>query len=395
MTTHSRRAFLQASLAGGAAASISALAPRAMARPRANTGKAAKSLNILILGGTGFIGPHIVEAAQARGHTMTLFNRGLTNPGLFPNVEKLKGDRDPKKDEGLAALAGRSWDAAVDTSGYYPRMVRSSAELLGDVVNQYVFISSISVYESFAQTNMEETAPLGKMEDETLEERGAQSQYYGPLKALCEQAATKAMGGNATNIRPGLIVGPRDNVPRFTYWPVRVELGGELLAPGSPDDPVQYIDARDLAEFVVTCLENKTMGDFNAAGPASPTNIAEMLYGCKAVTGGDASFTWVDAEFLAKNNVSPWGHMPVWVPPTEDMAGFGTINNEKAIAAGYTSRPLADTVRDTLEWYHNWPAGKPFPWRGGMMNELDREKEVLAAWQASKKGRAEVGASSD
>ena len=309
---------------------------------------------------------------------MTLFNRGRTNSHLFPELTKLKGDRDPDKDEGLSALDGRSWDAVVDTSGYFPRIVAASADLLANVTDQYVFISSISVFADTSIVGLDETGEVGTMEDETVESFGNEFQNYGPLKALCEQAAERSMPGRTTNIRPGLIVGPRDNVPRFTYWPVRVERGGEVLSPGSPGDPVQYIDVRDLGDFVIKCIEENVTGVFNATGPNSPTNIAQLLYGCKAVTGGDARFTWVEADFLAEHDVQPWGHMPVWVPPRDDFAGFHAINIGKAIAAGLKSRPLADTARATLDWYHAWPQDQPFRWRGGM--EPEREAEVLAAW---------------
>ena len=361
-----------------AAATAMAAAPMAVGQTTPATKPASRKLNLLILGGTGFLGPAIVESAMARGHTMTIFNRGRTRPDIFPDVERLVGDRDPEKDDGLTALKGRSWDAVIDTSGYYPRMVRSSAQLLADAVGQYVFISSISVYSDNSIVGMDESGPIETMEDPTLESMGDQSQYYGSLKALCEQAAEKAMGGRATNIRPGLIVGPRDNAPRFTYWPVRVERGGEVLSPGNPTDRVQYIDVRDLADFVVACIENRTTGYFNATGPNSPTTIAELLYGCKAVTGGDATFTWVPAKFLAERGVNGWSEMPVWVPPQDGMEGYHTIDIGKAIAAGLRSRPLAETVTATLEWYHAWPSDKPFKWRGAI--EADREAEVLAEW---------------
>jgi len=373
----SRRAFLQTI---SAAATAMAAAPMAAAQTATAAKPDSRKLDLLILGGTGFLGPAIVESAMARGHAMTIFNRGRTRPDIFPDVQRLRGDRDPVKDEGLAALEGRNWDAVIDTSGYYPRMVRASAELLADAVKQYVFISSISVYSDNSIVGMDESGPIATMEDPTVESMGDQLQHYGSLKALCEQAAETAMGGRATNIRPGLIVGPRDNVPRFTYWPVRVERGGEVLAPGDPDDPVQYIDVRDLADFVITCTENRTTGYFNATGPNSPTTIAELLYGCKAVTGGDARFTWVPAEFLAERGVNPWAEMPVWVPPQKGMEGFHTVNIGKAIAAGLQSRPLADTVTATLGWYHGWPRNRPFPWRGCL--EAEREAEVLAEWHS-------------
>ena len=371
----SRRAFLQAV---SAAATAMAAAPMATGQSTRAATRASRKLDLLILGGTGFLGPAIVESAMARGHRMTIFNRGRTRPNIFPGVARLVGNRDPLKDDGLAALKGRRWDAVIDTSGYYPRMVRASARLLADVVQQYVFISSTLVYSDNSIVGMDETGPIATMEDETLESMGDQLQYYGSLKALCEQAADEATGGRATNIRPGLIVGPRDNVPRFTYWPVRVERGGEILAPGDPDDPVQYIDVRDLADFVITCIENRTTGYFNATGPNSPTTIAELRYGCKAVTGGDATFTWVPAEFLEQRGVNAWAEMPVWVPPREGYEGFHRIDIGKAIAAGLRSRPLADTVRATLRWYHAWPRDRPFPWRGSI--KADREAEILAEW---------------
>ncbi|MHC4128736.1 MAG: NAD-dependent epimerase/dehydratase family protein [Planctomycetota bacterium] len=370
----SRREFLQVSLGAGAfcAGAVSATEEPPAAEP------ATRKLELLILGGTGFIGPHIVDAALARGHGMTLFNRGQTNPDLFPGLEKLRGNRDPDRGEGLKALEGRSWDGVIDTSGYFPRLVGASAGLLAERVRQYVFISSISVYADNSIVDMDETGPIATMDDPTLEEFGDQFQHYGALKALCEQAAEKAMPGRTTNIRPGLIVGPRDNVPRFTYWPVRVERGGEVLAPGTPDDPIQYIDARDLADFVVKTLEDSITGAFNATGPKPPTTMAELLYGCKAVTGGDARFTWVNADFLEEQGIQPWSDMPLWIPPRQGYEGFHRVNIDKAIEAGLRFRPLAETVRDTLEWYHAWPPEKPFPWRGGISAE--REAEVLAAW---------------
>jgi 2'-hydroxyisoflavone reductase len=259
-------------------------------------------------------------------------------------------------------------------------MVRASAELLAGNLRQYVFISSVSVYSDNSIVDMDESGPIGTIPDPAVETMGEQFQNYGPLKALCEQAAEAAMPGRATSIRPALIVGPRDNAPRFTYWPVRVERGGEVLAPGAPTDPVQYIDGRDLADFAVKVIEDRTTGVFNASGPTWPTDMGELLYGCKAVTGGDARFTWVDADFLEKHNVSAWGDLPLWVPPRGDSLGFHRLKIDKAIKAGLRSRPLADIVRDTLAWYHDWPADKPFPWRGGLTPE--REGEVLAAWHA-------------
>jgi 2'-hydroxyisoflavone reductase len=334
-------------------------------------------MSILILGGTSFLGPHVVECARDRGHSVTLFNRGRTNPGLFPDVEKLAGDRDPRKERGLAALEGdRCWDAVVDTSGYVPRIVLASAQLLAGRVGQYVFVSSISVYADNSIVDMDESGPIATMPDETVEEMGPQFENYGPLKALCEKAAEEALPGRATSVRPGLIVGPRDNAPRFAYWPARIEQGGEVLAPGAPDDPVQFIDVRDLAAFIVGAIETRMTGVFNATGPVSPMCMAEMLYGCKAVTGGDALLTWVDAAFIESQGLRPWVDLPVWIPPEGETAGFHRVNCRKAIAAGLTTRPLARTVEDTLRWLRTPESRKP----AGIARQ--REAEVLAAWHA-------------
>lgn len=381
----SRRRFLQTTALTGAALGATRFAPATSGGD--GEGAAGKKLNLLILGGTSFIGPHIVERALERGHSITLFNRGKTNPNIFPQLEKLQGNRDPQKGEGLAALekkvkAGVRYDGVIDTSGHYPRWVRGSAELLRDNAGQYVYISSLSALASHAEPGMDETAPAAQLEDPTVETMGENYENYGGLKALCEKTATEVMDGRATCLRPGLIVGPRDNVPRFTWWPVRIERGGEVLAPGNHDDPVQYIDGRDLARFVVKAIEDQTMGLFHLNGPTSPTNIAEVLYGCKAVIGGDVTFTWVPADFLEQHQVQGWSHMPLWIPPKGDYRGFHRVDCSKAIAAGLTTRPLAETVRDTLEWYHAWPAKHPdkeFRWYGGI--DPEREQKVIAAWK--------------
>lgn len=383
-----RRTFLQSSLASSAALGLAAgalSAPFSKSRKQDDIPPAERKLKILILGGTGFLGPETVEYALARGHEITLFNRGRTNPHLFDNLEKLVGDRDPNVGEGLAALKGRRWDGVVDTSGYVPRIVKASAELLGPAVRQYVFISTISVYGMMRDIGINEDSSVDTMEDETNEEVG---RFYGPLKALCEQAAEKAMPGRVTNIRPGLIVGPGDPTDRFTYWPVRIARGGEVLAPGRPSDPVQYIDVRDLAEFIIHALERDVTGVFNANGPAAPTNIAEVLYGCKAVCGGDAQFTWVDADFLAANRAAPWSHLPLWIPPTDGYEGFHRVDCSRGITAGMTFRPLAETVKALLNWHR---ATRPVEYEFGARDERNRmrpglsaarEKELLAGWHA-------------
>ncbi|HTE55164.1 MAG TPA: NAD-dependent epimerase/dehydratase family protein [Kofleriaceae bacterium] len=334
---------------------------------------------ILILGGTGFIGPAMVEAAQARGHTLTLFNRGKTNPQLFPDVEKLHGDRDGK----LEALAGHTWDAVIDTSGYVPRLVKMSADLLARAVDQYVFISTISVYAGFAVPNMDESGAVATIADATNEDVKTN---YGALKALSEKAAEASMPGRALVIRPGLIVGPRDATGRFTYWPVRVARGGEVLAPGGGSDPVQYIDVRDLAAWTIHMIEAKGAGTFNALGPASRLEMSAMLTGVKeAIPGSDARFTWVPADFLEKEKVQPWSEMPVWIPPTGEYAGTGTMSNARAVAQGLTFRPVGDTTKATLDWLKTLDEAERAKVTQGAGLPADREAKVLARWHARAK----------
>jgi 2'-hydroxyisoflavone reductase len=336
--------------------------------------KARGPLKILILGGTGFVGPAVVEAAQPRGHTLTLFNRGKTNPGLFPDVEKLHGDRDGKLD----ALAGRKWDAVIDTSGYVPRIVKMSGDLLARSAEHYVFVSTISVYAGFATPGADEDAPLATIDDPTNEEV---PKNYGALKALSEKAIEAAMPGRTTIVRPGLIVGPRDKTGRFTYWPTRVERGGEVLAPGNPTDPVQFIDVRDLAGWMIRVLEDRVFGIYNALGPASRLEIGSMLAQMKqAIPKSDARFTWVPADFLEKEKVEPWSHMPVWIPPTGEFAGAGTMSNARAVARGLTFRPVADTTTATLEWIHSLDEAQRIEVTRGAGLPAEREVEVLASW---------------
>ena len=291
----SRRHFRQASALGGASRLGNGLlhgstpAPGHQEPAAASSGKGRK---LLILGGTRFLGPHLVDAAIEAGWEVTLFNRGRSNPEAFPDLEKLVGDRD----NDLKALEGRKWDAVIDTSGYIPRHVKMTAELLAENVGQYVFISTISVYDDPGGQYLDEQSPVGKLEDESMEQVTGES--YGPLKALCEQAAEEAMPGRVSNIRPGLIVGPLDNSGRFTYWPWRVSRGGEVLAPGAPDAAVEFIDARDLAQFSMHCIEQKVTGVYNANGPGPRLSMQELLHGCKVVLGSDASFTWIPDQEL-------------------------------------------------------------------------------------------------
>lgn len=377
----SRRDVLRYAAAGAALAACgggshsAAPPPPGPPAPRREDERSDGKLDILILGGTGFLGPAIVEAARPRGHTLTLFNRGKTNPNLFPEVEKLQGDRDGK----LAALEGRTWDAVVDTSGYVPRIVEMSAELLAPATKQYVFISTISVYAGFERPNADEDAPLATMPDPTSEDV---PQFYGALKALCEVAAEAAMPGRVANIRPGLIVGPRDPTGRFTYWPVRLARGGEILAPGSGADPVQLIDVRDLAEWIVEVIEKKQVGTYNALGPAERLEMSAMLEGvAEGVGKPNPTFTWVPAEFLDREKVAAWQDMPVWIPATGDMAGSGTTSNARAVARGLRFRSIPDTAKATLDWVDGLDAGEraKVTSRAGLKPE--REAEVLAAWR--------------
>ena len=308
MTT-SRRDFVQLSILAGGAAGLG-IATGAQVETM-DIGTASKQLKILVLGGTGLIGPPMVSYAVARGHEVTLFNRGKTNTELFPELEKLKGDRN----DDISALqaqveAGRRWDAVVDNTASIPRWVTESAGLLARAAGYYLYTSSISAYADYSTPNADETAPVGQIspEDEAkvLTTKDITGENYGPLKARCEEEARKAFTDQHTCVvRPGLIVGPGDYSDRFTYWPVRIYKGGEVMAPGNPTDPVQFIDARDLGEWYIRLIEAGTTGTFNGVGPRSPMDIAGMLYGIRATVDNDISFTWVDAEFLEKHEVQP------------------------------------------------------------------------------------------
>lgn len=418
----SRRKFIQSSLAAGAFASLGSAAKLHAFQNGGSAGK-----RILILGGTQFLGPAIQAAALARGHHITLFTRGRVEDMRdleFPNnVESLHGNRDPEKTaddwkpeeerdpnspKGLSQLEGKKWDAVIDTSGYYPRMVKASAEFLAPNVKHYTFISSVSVYDNGVTPYADENDTLGTMEDPTIESMGPQFEYYGPLKVLCEQAAEAAMPGRVANVRPGLIVGPGDPTDRFTYWPIRVQKGGEVLAPGTPNDPVQMIDVRDLAEWLILMIEQNTTGVFNAINPGpGELTIGQTLDACKKAAKSDAEFVWGSAEFLAEHNVSPWGDMPLWIPPSGESAGFHLRKNEAAVKAGLKMRPVEVTARDIQTW---WPkevkrrieatakikaeaaeAGREEPQmsdptmpRAGIAPE--REAEVLKAWHAAYDG---------
>ncbi|MGE5377594.1 MAG: NAD-dependent epimerase/dehydratase family protein [Bacteroidota bacterium] len=322
-------------------------------------------MKILILGGTKFLGRHLVDAALAAGHEVTLFNRGRTNPALFPNIETIIGDREHDLDK----LSDRQWDDAIDVAGYLPRIVRLSAEGLQRSVKRYVFISSISAYAGFKKVGINEADPVGRLEDESVEEINGET--YGPLKALCEKTVQDIYGDRALIIRPGLIVGPHDPTDRFTYWPMRVKRGGDVIVPDTPQTPIQIIDVRDLSEFIIKLVEDHASGVFNATGPGRELMMGGFLDACKQVSGSTAAFHWASAEFLQEHGVQPWSDMPVWIPDTEEDAGFSRVDVSKAIRAGLKFRPLEDTIRDTIEWARTRPQDQE--WRAG----LDPTKEQI------------------
>ena len=340
--------------------------------------QATKPMRILILGGTGFTGPYQVQCALSRGHKVTTFNRGKTHPGELPKeVEQLIGDRNGQLD----ALKNRQWDVVIDIPTTLPAWVRDAAQVLKGNVERYVFISTISVYGEI-KTSVDESAPTEKYVGadpykETIEAMKAGGyKTYGPLKALSEQEAEKWFPGKTLVIRPGLIVGPRDETDRFTYWPVRIDRGGEVLAPGDPNDPVQFIDARDLAEWTIRMIENRATGIYNATGPAKPLGVGGMLEGIKDAVKSNATFTWVNEDFLTAQNVSPWSDMPVW---TGKDSGLARTKIDKALSKGLTFRPLAEAARDTLAWSKSRPQDRQSHLKAGLTPE--REAEVLAAWK--------------
>jgi 2'-hydroxyisoflavone reductase len=325
-------------------------------------------MDVLILGGTNFLGRHIVERALQRQHRLTLFNRGQTNPQLFPEVEKLRGNRDGN----LAALAGRSFDAVVDTSGFVPRVVAETIDALGDI-GHYTFVSTMSVYTDDARASgrASEDAPVAPLEEPTEE---VTHESYGPLKALCEDVV-RAGSESAFIPRPGLIVGPWDPTGRFTYWPLRIADGGRMLAPKPPEAPVQMIDARDLAAWIVDAAQRRLAGTYNAISP--PTTMADVLETCRCVAGSDAEFVWIDGDFLEQQGIGPWMELPLWIGPEQDDAMRSPV--ERALANGLTIRPLEDTARDTLNWAQSGQAPGDPP--AGLARE--KEQRVLEAWLAA------------
>jgi 2'-hydroxyisoflavone reductase len=375
----SRRKFIQSSTAAGIAAMAGMMSLPITAGP--SVGRSKKPLKILFLGGTGFLGPHTVNHAISRGHEVTLFNRGRSSEGLFPELISIIGNRDPKVDKGLSELKGKHWDCVIDTSGYVPRIVDASSALLADFCDQYLFVSSISVYSDFAKISLNESSAVGTLDDTTVETIDGET--YGPLKAYCEQAVEKNFKDRATIIRPGLIVGPRDRTDRYTYWPVRVAKGGEVLCPGDGKDFVQYIDVRDLGAFMIDCLEQRAVGIFNATSPMNDETTLEMLNHCKKSANSDALLTWADANFLETLDVQAWGDMPVWVSRQSDLVGLAQIDVTKAQQQGLSFRSRDLTVKDTLNWFGKQNANRRKNLRAGITSE--REAEVLKLWHNSKK----------
>ena len=321
-------------------------------------------MKFLVLGGTMFLGRHFVDTALAGGHEVTTFTRGKTNPDLHPGAEKLTGDRDG----GLEPLEGKSWDAVVDTSGYVPRVVSDSAKLLKETVGRYLFVSTISVYSDFSRP-VSEDSPVGTLEDKTVEK--IDEETYGPLKVLCENAVIDLYGDRATVVRPGLIVGPHDPTDRFTYWPVRVARGGKVLAPEPKNGEIQYIDARDLAEWMLHLLEKQTPGVFNATGLEPPATMEMLLQDSKDASGSDAEFVWVEEAFLVKNEVGPWMELPLWLPSSLEMGGIMGANISRAIDAGLKFRPILETVADTLAWFET--LGLDYQLKTGLAAEKEQK----------------------
>jgi 2'-hydroxyisoflavone reductase len=364
-----RRQFIKAGVLGGVAAASYPSSAETSARER----EGAKAIDILVLGGTGFIGPHMVREALRRGHRVTLFNRGRTNATLFPDLETIRGDRDG----GLDGLKGRQWDAVIDNSGYVPRHVRDSARLLSGNVGHYLFISTLSVYADFNK-RIDEDSPVGTLDDESLEEvTGA---TYGPLKALCEQWGREEIGGDRYAVlRPSFICGPGDHTDRFSYWPVRTSRGGEMLWPGEAADQFQITDVRDLAIFTVDSVEKRTAGTFNTVTPEGGYTMGSLLEDSQAVSGVSVQPFWVSEAFIREHDAAANGALPLWYPKQGPDAMQFFVSGARARAAGMRTRPVRETIRDLLAWWATLPAERRQKPRAGLSAE--REAELLASWK--------------
>jgi 2'-hydroxyisoflavone reductase len=364
----SRRDFIKAGLIGAAAAGL----PATSTADTSDCGRESrKQLDILVLGGTGFIGPHMVREALRRGHSVALFNRGRTNNELFPDLETITGDRD----KGLDGLKGRRWDAVIDNSGYVPRHVQDSARLLAPNCDRYLFISTVAVYADIASADGEDSA-LATIADESIEEVNRET--YGPLKALCEKrAAAEIPGDRLTVLRPTYIAGPGDRTDRFSYWPIRTRQGGEMLWPGSPTDPIQIVDVRDLANFTIDCLDRNIPGTYNMVNPPRAYTMSRLAEDCQAVTSTEVEAVWVAEDFLVANGLNPGAQIPIW---GGSARSFG-LSTERALAAGMRHRPERETARDLLAWWDTLPQERRSSPKAGPGGE--KEAEVIAAWKAA------------
>ncbi len=326
-------------------------------------------MKLLLLGGTKFLGPHLVEAALQRGHTVTLFHRGQTQPDLFPQLEHIHGDRA----HDLSLLQERLWDAVIDTSGFVPRIVRAAVEALVGSTQHYTFISTQNVYADENVAGLAENAPLATLADETVEE--VTNETYGPLKAACERVVQQTFPDRSLIVRSGLIVGPGDPTERFTYWPHRIAQGGEVLVPDRKDQPVQFIDVRDLARWILSSIESQITGAFNVTGPDYPLTFAHVLEECRTTLASNATFTWVSEAFLQEHGIQPWSELPLWI-----LSEWGLdrmkADIHRALQAGLTFRPLSETIRATL----SWDRARPTPTKRGDNLTPERESELLQLW---------------
>lgn len=390
----SRREFIRTVSIAGAAVGLGGVAGPIVRAARAAEGKAARPLKVLVLGGTGQTGPHLVRQLLERGHTVTLFNRGNRSEDLFPNVECLVGDRN--EPDGLrviedAIAEGRSWDVAMDVWPSHPNLVDASAKVLQGHAKHYMFVSSISVYADHSKPNMDEGDAVAEA-PENWRDLEFSMELYGAFKAECENRVRHFFPEHHTIYRPGLIVGPRDFSYRGVYWPVRVRQGGEVLAPGTGDDIIQIIDGRDLTAFQVRCMEHGTSGTFNVVGPhpKDPLTMGHYLRTCKKASGSDATFTWVPADFLTEEQIGAWMNMPCWIPAEGEYAGFGSRSIDRALRAGLTFTPLEETVRDTLTWYDTLDEERRARFaQSGVGISREREQQVLEAWHERERREGE------
>ncbi len=358
-----RRQILKAGLLGTGAIAFGN--PLQLSTAKNHASFNGKSLRILILGGTGFLGPHMVREALKRGHVVTLFNRGRTNSGLFPDLETLIGDRN----NGLDSLHGHNWDVVIDNSGYIPRHVRDSARLLAPVTSHYIYTSTVSAYASLAKP-LNEDAPLAKIADESIEK--VTPETYGPLKALCEKKAAEEFGEDRLSIlRPTYVAGPGDHTDRYTYWLARTLLGGEMVWPGTPEDMIQIIDVRDLAKFTIDVADKNIIGTYNTVTPAGTFTMGDLLNDSLAVTGADMVPVWIDYEFIqAQGNIDE-GAFPIWIPPISEYAGAALVSGERSVAKGLWNRPTRETARDTVAWWRTLPSERTENMRAGLSLQLE------------------------